>query len=54
MAEGQVAWRDSARWRALRDGTGCPICLEGPKDVLLSLSVSWVTAPPRAPLPAYC
>lgn len=53
-AEGQSPWRDRARWQALREGTACPICLEGPNDVLMSLSVSWVTAPPTAPLPAYC
>ncbi len=47
-------WRDGASWQALRDGTACPICLEGPNDVLAALSVSWVIAPLRAPLPAHC
>jgi diadenosine tetraphosphate (Ap4A) HIT family hydrolase len=31
----------------------CAICAEGPLDVLLELSASWLTAPVAAPLPGY-
>lgn len=48
------AWRDSERWRALCDGTGCPICLRGcPLDVIAEFPNTWVSAAREAPLPGY-
>jgi hypothetical protein len=40
------AWEDEARWRALRDGSECPICERGgpPPDTIAELGVSWVTS----------
>ncbi len=47
-------WSDLESWRALCDGTACPICAEGrPRDVIAELSSSWVTAPAVALLPGY-
>lgn len=48
-----AAWQDERAWRALCDGSGCPICLNGPTDVVAELQTSWVTAGPVAPLPGY-
>ncbi len=47
------SWADPARWAGLRDGSGCPICEEGPQDVFAELSASWVTIPRLTPLPGY-
>jgi diadenosine tetraphosphate (Ap4A) HIT family hydrolase len=47
------AWTDPARWSALRDGSACPVCLDGPRDVVTTLDASWVTLPPLTPLPGY-
>jgi 8-oxo-dGTP pyrophosphatase MutT (NUDIX family)/diadenosine tetraphosphate (Ap4A) HIT family hydrolase len=47
------AWDDAERWRALRDSAGCPICSDGPADVLVDLDATWVTAGAEAPLPGY-
>ena len=47
------AWSDPHRWAALRDGSGCPVCTEGPGEVAVELAASWVTMPPRAPLAGY-
>jgi diadenosine tetraphosphate (Ap4A) HIT family hydrolase len=45
---------DSERWRGLRDGSACPICLEGrPRDVIAEFAATWVTAGREAPLPGY-
>jgi diadenosine tetraphosphate (Ap4A) HIT family hydrolase len=50
----EPAWTDSGRWRALRDGSECPICLRGgPRDIVAELAATWVSAPPRAALPGY-
>jgi diadenosine tetraphosphate (Ap4A) HIT family hydrolase len=36
------------------DGPSCPICERGePTDIGLELGHSWVTVPPRTPLPGY-
>jgi diadenosine tetraphosphate (Ap4A) HIT family hydrolase len=36
------------------DGTSCPICDRGePTDIGLELEHTWVTIPPRTPLPGY-
>jgi diadenosine tetraphosphate (Ap4A) HIT family hydrolase len=47
------AWTDLHHWRTLTDGSACPICTDGPRDVLVELRASWATAPPLAPLPGY-
>lgn len=47
------SWTDLARWSALRDGSACPVCLDGPRDVVATLDASWVTLPPLTPLPGY-
>ena len=50
----RAAWVDPERWRALRDGTGCPICLAGaPRDVIADWPTTWVTAGRETPLPGY-
>ena len=42
------------RWRGLRDGTVCPICVRGgPLDVVAELHATWVSTPTVAPLPGY-
>jgi diadenosine tetraphosphate (Ap4A) HIT family hydrolase len=46
-------WTDERAWRGLISRSLCPICLEGPKDVVAEFSTSWVTAGPKAPLPGY-
>lgn len=46
-------WTDPERWYALRDGSNCPICRDGPRDVVGELAVSWITLPPLTPLPGY-
>ncbi len=43
----------SAVLSLLRDGSGCPVCLEGPRDIVATLGGSWVTLPPLTPLPRY-
>jgi diadenosine tetraphosphate (Ap4A) HIT family hydrolase len=47
------SWTDPDRWSALRDGSACPVCQEGPGDVIATLEASWVTLPPLTPLPGY-
>ena len=47
------AWSDPDRWAALRDGSGCPVCVDGPRDVIAELAASWVTVPLRTPLRGY-
>ena len=50
----QAAWADPECWRALADGSGCPICLAGrPRDVLAEFSATWITAGREAQLPGY-
>ena len=46
---------NSSEWEALRSGVGCPICRTGiPNDVLLDLSVSYLTSYPDAATHGYC
>ena len=47
------AWDDTEGWEGLCDGSACPICRDGPLDVVAELSASWVTAGTVAPLPGY-
>jgi 8-oxo-dGTP pyrophosphatase MutT (NUDIX family)/diadenosine tetraphosphate (Ap4A) HIT family hydrolase len=47
------AWDDPDRWHALREPSGCPICRDGPTDILVELDATWVTAGAEAPLPGY-
>jgi diadenosine tetraphosphate (Ap4A) HIT family hydrolase len=47
------SWSDPERWSALRDGSACPMCDEGPGDVVADLVASWVTMPPRTPVSGY-
>ena len=47
------AWEDPDRWQAICDPAGCPICTDGPQDVLLELDAAWVTAPVHAALQGY-
>jgi diadenosine tetraphosphate (Ap4A) HIT family hydrolase len=47
-------WNDPARWAALRDGTGCPICNRGePLHIIATLTAAWVTMPEDAAMPGY-
>ena len=48
------AWSDPHRWRDLRSGAQCPICLRGrPLDVVAELESAWLTAQERAPARGY-
>lgn len=48
------AWHDIKKWQSLRDGSACPICLQGqPNDVLVEFATSWITGGSLAPLPGY-
>jgi diadenosine tetraphosphate (Ap4A) HIT family hydrolase len=48
------AWSDADRWRALVDGSACPICLRGvPLDVIATLPGSWLTMPADGPMLGY-
>ena len=47
------SWSDPDRWVALREGPGCPVCTEGPRDVVAELVASWVTLPPATPVRGY-
>jgi diadenosine tetraphosphate (Ap4A) HIT family hydrolase len=48
------AWNDPAAWRALKDGSACPICRRGePRDLLLELETSWLSLPGQAPMVGY-
>jgi diadenosine tetraphosphate (Ap4A) HIT family hydrolase len=50
----EPAWLEPGTWRALADGSECPICLRGgPRDVVAELAATWVSASPRAALPGY-
>ena len=54
ITRGGSVWRTPAVWARRRTQAGCPICQRGgPKEVVAKLAVSWVSAPPRAPLPGY-
>lgn len=45
---------EPARWQALADGTGCPICRDGePLDVLVERGASWITSGDRVPVAGY-
>jgi len=51
---GGALWRTPTVWALRRSRRGCPICRRGrPRDIIATLSASWVTAPSRAPLPGY-
>jgi diadenosine tetraphosphate (Ap4A) HIT family hydrolase len=51
---GGALWQTPTAWALLRSRRGCPICRRGrPRDIIATLSSSWVTAPRRAPLPGY-
>ena len=47
------AWRDPERWSGLREPGGCPICQDGPFDVVAELESSWVTMGERSPVRGY-
>jgi len=47
------AWDDVTRWEELQKPSSCPICLEGPRDVLTAFQATWITAGVSAPLPGY-
>ncbi len=47
------AWRDPERWAALREPAGCPICRDGPFDVIAELESSWATMGERSPMRGY-
>ena len=47
------AWCDPGRWAALREPAGCPICRDGPLDVVAELESSWVTMGARSPVRGY-
>ena len=47
------AWRDPERWAALHEPAGCPICRDGPFDVIAELESSWVTMGERSPMRGY-
>jgi diadenosine tetraphosphate (Ap4A) HIT family hydrolase len=50
----EASWVDPARWGALVDGSGCPICRHGrPRDVIAEFGAVWVTAQREAALPGY-
>ncbi len=47
-------WNDPPAWRALLDGSACPICLRGrPLNVVAMLESSWLTMSEEAPMPGY-
>ncbi len=47
-------WDNPEEWQKLQEGTTCPICLQGkPKDILVELPNTWITAGVEAPLPGY-
>lgn len=46
-------WLNESAWRALLEGRTCPICRDGPQNVIAEMQTSWVTAGRRAPLPGY-
>jgi diadenosine tetraphosphate (Ap4A) HIT family hydrolase len=47
-------WNDPQHWKALLDGSGCPICTRGlPLHVIAELECSWLTMPEEAPMPGY-
>lgn len=50
----EAAWADAERWRALADGSSCPICIASrPRDVIAEFAATWVTAAREAQLPGY-
>lgn len=47
-------WHDPDVWRALVDGTGCPVCVRGqPLNIVATLPASWVTMSEDAPMVGY-
>jgi diadenosine tetraphosphate (Ap4A) HIT family hydrolase len=54
MVSPVTAWDEPERWEALKLPEACPICARGePLDVIAEYDTVWVTAGPKAPLPAY-
>src|SRR5438094_7255016 len=48
------AWDDPSSWKELKSAEACPICVAGrPKDILVELRATWITASQNAPLPGY-
>lgn len=48
-----AAWVDPERWAGLWDGSTCPICTEGPLDVIAEFEATWLTVGQEAQLPGY-
>jgi diadenosine tetraphosphate (Ap4A) HIT family hydrolase len=49
-----AAWRDGEQWRALRDGTACPICNAGrPRGVIAESQATWVSSAERVTCRGY-
>jgi diadenosine tetraphosphate (Ap4A) HIT family hydrolase len=49
-----AVWRDDAKWRGLRDGTGCPICQRGrPLGVVGESPSTWITTEERVACRGY-
>ncbi len=47
------SWTNHDEWAGLTNGSSCPVCRNGPTDVLAELSAAWVTMPPLTPLMGY-
>jgi diadenosine tetraphosphate (Ap4A) HIT family hydrolase len=49
------AWHDLGSWERLRDGVGCPICIQGrPHGIVAELATSFVTVDPAVAVRGYC
>ena len=51
---GGSVWDEPERWRALADGSACPVCLRGePLGVLVEREHTWITSGDRVPVRGY-
>ena len=49
-----AAWDDRDRWRALVDGSACPICARRrPRGVIAERATTWITSGSRVPTRGY-
>lgn len=49
-----ASWHDPERWTGLLDGSACPFCVDGPRNVVATLPATVVTVEPAVHVRGYC
>jgi len=49
-----ASWHDPDRWTALLDGSACPFCTGGPRNIIATLPAAYVTVDEQVHVHGYC